>query len=812
MEPSNLFTFTTLLHKCTIIIMITIFTTLANHSRALGRQYEACVPRTCGNRLNISYPFWISQEQESFCGYPNFEITCEDEEPVLRISNEDYIIKDFFYGNNSLLVASAAVYEETCPTPLHNLSLSRTPFNLKSTKADLFFWYNCTKKPPDYYTYPIDCASNATHYSFAGFHEEILVKANYSIDLCRNSVYVPVDVDTTDVGNLLQMNYTEILKTGFFLNWTAHNCSSCEASGIASAVGGIFMFTSIIICIYKWMKNSSKNDQDLEAFIRNHESLGEEIRLSGAMTSEEKDMAKKMIFAGLWCIQTIPLDRPSMNKGDDQPEYILWESRLYQEDNDIIDILSSKDEFIDEKNQMYVRNRPQYCGRKEFELRCDQDNEYHFIESASQKFRFLSINDSHPTMIVARDDLWNSSCPTPGTVLQDTIFNTSDFSLQVRSECEEEAGGFYTIEGSEFQLSNLSKTCKAGIKVPVLLTALNDLRPGNLGQVLDKGFDVEYKASNSSCSACEGSSGRCGSDNPLSDRFICYCPYGPRTYTTCSGLTAGLAGIAFTCIIICLFKLTKNKSMTSTTIFRKRGKNERDLEAFIRSYGSLAPTRYMYSDVKKMTNSFKDKLGQGGYGGKKRALVYEFMANGSLEKFIHNFCPKICDFGLAKLCPRKESMVSMLEARGTIGYIAPEVFSRNFGEVSHKSDVYSYGMMILEMVGGRKNLHLGVENSSKIYFPKWVYRHFELGNELKLHDGMTEEENEIAKRMIIVGLWCIQARPLDRPSMSKVIDMLQGSIEALQIPSNPFLSSPLRSPVEDSSPLSFSRSTLDNDL
>ncbi|KAK1571977.1 hypothetical protein Q3G72_025682 [Acer saccharum] len=230
MEPKNFFTFTTLLHKCTIFIMITIFTTLANHGRALDRQYEACVPRTCGNRLNISYLFWISQEQESFCGYPNFEITCKDEEPVLRISNEDYIIKDFFYGNNSLLVASAAVYEETCPTPLHNLSLSRTPFNLKSTKADLFFWYNCTKKPPDYYTYPIDCASNATHYSFAGFHEEILVKANYSIDSCQDSVYVPVDVDTTDVGNLLQMNYTEILKTGFFLNWTAHNCSSCEAS------------------------------------------------------------------------------------------------------------------------------------------------------------------------------------------------------------------------------------------------------------------------------------------------------------------------------------------------------------------------------------------------------------------------------------------------------------------------------------------------------------------------------------------------------------------------------------------------------
>ena len=180
-----------------------------------------------------------------------------------------------------------------------------------------------------------------------------------------------------------------------------------------------------------------------------------------------------------------------------------------------------------------------------------------------------------------------------------------------------------------------------------------------------------------------------------------------------------------------------------------------------------------------MTNSFRNKLGQGGFGsvykgrlpdgrvvavkilselkgngeefinevasvsqtshvnvvslfgfcfqGSKRALVYEFMPNGSLEKFIYednaamvgrqldcktlhdialgtargleylhrgcntrilhfdikpynilldaDFCPKISDFGLAKICPRKESIVSMLGARGIAGYIAPKVFS-----------------------------------------------------------------------------------------------------------------------------------------
>ena len=59
----------------------------------------------------------------------------------------------------------------------------------------------------------------------------------------------------------------------------------------------------------------------------------------------------------------------------------------------------------------------------------------------------------------------------------------------------------------------------------------------------------------------------------------------------------------------------------------------------------------------------------------------------------NNFIPKISDFGLAKLCSKNQSTVSMTTARGTSGYIAPEVFSRNFGNVSYKSDIYSYGML-----------------------------------------------------------------------------------------------------------------------
>ncbi|RYR14923.1 hypothetical protein Ahy_B04g071640 [Arachis hypogaea] len=92
---------------------------------------------------------------------------------------------------------------------------------------------------------------------------------------------------------------------------------------------------------------------------------------------------------------------------------------------------------------------------------------------------------------------------------------------------------------------------------------------------------------------------------------------------------------------------------------------------------------------------------------------------------ITHFCPTIFYFGLVKICQKKESIVSILGRRGTIGYIAPEVFSRINGSVLHKSNVYSYGMLILEMVGGRKNYENRRSNSSEMYFSDWIYKDLE---------------------------------------------------------------------------------------
>ncbi|KAI3870377.1 hypothetical protein MKW92_001413 [Papaver armeniacum] len=91
-------------------------------------------------------------------------------------------------------------------------------------------------------------------------------------------------------------------------------------------------------------------------------------------------------------------------------------------------------------------------------------------------------------------------------------------------------------------------------------------------------------------------------------------------------------------------------------------------------------------------------------------------------------------------------------------------------------------------------MKVGIDHPSQLYFPHRIYDRIKLNQDLGLHGIMTDERERAAKKMIIVGLWCIQRPdPLSRPSMSKVLEMLEGSLEALEIPPKPFLSSPPRS-------------------
>ena len=126
----------------------------------------------------------------------------------------------------------------------------------------------------------------------------------------------------------------------------------------------------------------------------------------------------------------------------------------------------------------------------------------------------------------------------------------------------------------------------------------------------------------------------------------------------------------------------------------------------------------------------------------------------------------------------------MTTARGTMGYIAPEMLSRNLGNVSYKSDVFSYGMLLLEMIGDRNNIDITVDNTSQVYFPEWIYNHLDQGEELQIRIN-EEGDTQIVKKLTIIGLWCIQWFPADRPSMKLVVQMLEGE-HNLSTPPNPF--------------------------
>ncbi|KAF3443737.1 hypothetical protein FNV43_RR13427 [Rhamnella rubrinervis] len=216
---------------------------------------------------------------------------------------------------------------------------------------------------------------------------------------------------------------------------------------------------------------------------------------------------------------------------------------------------------------------------------------------------------------------------------------------------------------------------------------------------------------------------------------------------------------------------------------------------------------------------------------KEKLLVYEYLPNGSLDKilfvegkrhllewerrykiivgiasgllYLHeesqlrvihrdlkasyilldeNMNPKISDFGLAKLFPGSQTHGNTYRVAGTLGYMAPEYFKN--GNFSTKSDVYSYGLLVLEIITGRKNLSF--RDSTNLQSHAW--EHWSNGTALEIMDPTMGDQwpKHEALKCIHIGLLCVQEAAADRPKMSEVVLMLNSSnVSSSSAPSRP---------------------------
>ncbi|KAJ4787919.1 Receptor protein kinase [Rhynchospora pubera] len=144
-----------------------------------------------------------------------------------------------------------------------------------------------------------------------------------------------------------------------------------------------------------------------------------------------------------------------------------------------------------------------------------------------------------------------------------------------------------------------------------------------------------------------------------------------------------------------------------------------------------------------------------------------------------SFQARLSDFGISRSMERDKTNV-MTRARGTVGYLPPEMLVPK--AISAKSDVYSYGMVLFELLGGRRNFQSTVEGETRqrrnTYFPKIARDKIKEGNLMEVVDRclvntghVTESEVELLGN---VAFWCIQENPELRPNMNDVVDMLEG--------------------------------------
>ncbi|KAF8380135.1 hypothetical protein HHK36_027617 [Tetracentron sinense] len=209
-------------------------------------------------------------------------------------------------------------------------------------------------------------------------------------------------------------------------------------------------------------------------------------------------------------------------------------------------------------------------------------------------------------------------------------------------------------------------------------------------------------------------------------------------------------------------------SLLYYSIYRRRSL-KKSLESSLMVSG--APININYRDLQSATCNFSQQLGTGGFG-----TVYKgSLGDGTLVAV--KKLERVLPHGEKEFITEVNTIGSMhhMNLVRLCGFCS-EGSNRN-RPITVKADVYSYGMLLLEIIGGRRNLDMSFD-AENFFYPGWAYKEMTKGTPVRVADKRLEgavEEEELVKAMK-VAFWCIQDEIWMRPSMGEVVKMLEGSV------------------------------------
>ncbi|VYS63415.1 unnamed protein product [Arabidopsis thaliana] len=142
--------------------------------------------------------------------------------------------------------------------------------------------------------------------------------------------------------------------------------------------------------------------------------------------------------------------------------------------------------------------------------------------------------------------------------------------------------------------------------------------------------------------------------------------------------------------------------------------------------------------------------------------------------------PKISDFGMARQFDFDNTQAVTRRVVGTYGYMAPEYAMH--GRFSVKTDVYSFGVLVLEIITGKRNSGLGLGEGTDL--PTFAWQNWIEGTSMELIDPVLLQTHDKKESMqcLEIALSCVQENPTKRPTMDSVVSMLSSDSESLQLP------------------------------